>query len=56
MFFDEDKNKFTDVNKALEVNPHHSRSLMARGMNLLEEGKDFNAAIDPLLEPPRLIQ
>ena len=46
-FFDEDKNRFTDyVNKALEVNPHHSRSLMARGMNLLEEGKDFNAAID----------
>ena len=46
-FFDEDKKKFTDyVNKALEVNPHHSRSLMARGMNLLEEGKDFNAAID----------
>ena len=46
-FFDEDKNRFTDyVNKALEVNPHHSRSLMAKGMNLLEEGKDFNAAID----------
>ena len=47
-FIDEDKSRFSDyVNKALEVNPHHSRSLMAKGMNLLEEGQ-VTGAIDAL--------
>ena len=46
-FLDGDRNRFTDyVNKAFEVNPHHSRTLRAKGMNLVEDGKDFTAAID----------
>ena len=46
-FLDGDRNRFKDyVNKAFEVNPHHSRTLRAKGMNLVEDGKDFTAAID----------